>query len=573
MLRRGSLVLTFLVVACSNGQHVAAKRPSLLAQTAAPTPLRKGPEGLMDNHHRHRTDNNQHNHDHRNDNQAQQHGGGYYRNPVVGVDAPDPGVLRVDSNSSGERPRYWAVTTSGNAKDAFPIRTSANLVDWELVGHVFPNGSWPSWAASDFWAPELHIMPDGAYRVYFTARCRHTKQLSIGVATTPSGSLAGPWVDSGAPILTNPLGTIDATYFHDTEHDDGGGATPAHYLVWKVDGNSGGKPTPLYARQLRKDGLGFADGTDAHLLLQQDQPWEGPLVEAPWLVWRDPYYYLFYSGSGFASSAYAIGVARSTSLLGPYKKACAPVLSFYPTPGTPGQGPRYAFAGPGHCSVVRSGPTSDDWVMVYHAWLGGKVLHSPGRNVLVDRVEFGPDGWPVVGRCGNPTADEQPVPFGIGSSTSSVSKATSPLPSCPRGSTLDSQHEVVELATPSVGWSPNATLAKTLQRVKVLAGNCGGATVSLQAVDRAGWFFRHRDGVLRLEHDDGSDMFRHDSSFMYRPGLALNNSDTVFSLRSVNYPHNYLAADASTHLVRLDNYAPTTPWTLAATWSLTKVTD
>jgi hypothetical protein len=88
--------------------------------------------------------------------------GGLYANPVIPTDCPDPGVLRTSDG-------YVLSCTSGDDGDAFPIYTSPDLVAWTPVGHIFPSGHWPSWAASDFWAPEIHLV--GSHFVaYFAAR-------------------------------------------------------------------------------------------------------------------------------------------------------------------------------------------------------------------------------------------------------------------------------------------------------------------------------------------------------------------------------------------------------------------
>jgi GH43 family beta-xylosidase len=49
------------------------------------------------------------------------------------------------------------------------------------MGHVFPQGNWPSWAINDMWAPEIHRVNDN-YHVYFSARKADNGRLSIGVA-------------------------------------------------------------------------------------------------------------------------------------------------------------------------------------------------------------------------------------------------------------------------------------------------------------------------------------------------------------------------------------------------------
>jgi GH43 family beta-xylosidase len=39
------------------------------------------------------------------------------------------------------------------------------------MGYVFSNKSWPKWAYTDIWAPEIHQV-NGHHHVYFSARKR-----------------------------------------------------------------------------------------------------------------------------------------------------------------------------------------------------------------------------------------------------------------------------------------------------------------------------------------------------------------------------------------------------------------
>ena len=90
--------------------------------------------------------------------------GGLYENAVIPSGCADPGVLR-------DGKQYVVACTSGNAGNAFPLRTSPDLVHWKSAGAIFPSASKPSWAASDFWAPEVHKV-GSHYVAYFTARAK-----------------------------------------------------------------------------------------------------------------------------------------------------------------------------------------------------------------------------------------------------------------------------------------------------------------------------------------------------------------------------------------------------------------
>jgi GH43 family beta-xylosidase len=302
--------------------------------------------------------------------------GGLFTNPVIGVDCPDPGVAR-----DGER--YVLTCTSGNARAAFPLRTSPDLVRWTDAGHVFPDGARPGWASGDFWAPEVHRVGD-RWAVYYSARRASDGRLVVGVATAPSS--LGPYTDLGRPLVDGPApGVIDAHFF---EASDG-----RRFLLYKVDGNAVGARTPILVHELEADGTTLR-GAPVELLTN-DRAWEGPLVEGPWMIERGGSFYLFYSANYFASTAYAAGVARASSPLGPFTKAAGPMLTS-----------NAAWAGPGHGSIL-VGP-SGSWVHVYHAWMGGRVDASPGRLVLVDRIGWDADGWPTMHAA--PGARSQPPP-------------------------------------------------------------------------------------------------------------------------------------------------------------------
>lgn len=298
--------------------------------------------------------------------------GGLFANPVVNQDCPDPGVLK-DGNT------YYMVCTPGWA---YPIRSSPDLVHWTDRGTVFTSASHPTWGTGKFWAPELHKVA-GKFVVYFSAVSSTTGTFAIGAGW--SSTPLGPYQDIGAPLVTEPApGAIDAHYFR--------ASSGKHYLLWKVDGNAVGQPTPIKIQELAADGLSRVGAPTT--ILSNTLAWEGALVEGPFMIERGGFFYLFYSGNGYASPSYGVGVARATSPLGPFTKAGTPILVS-----------KGAWAGPGHGSVLK-GP-SGDWVHVYHSWVAGKVNQAPGRVVLVDRLQWEND-WPLM--RGAPSSRSQPLP-------------------------------------------------------------------------------------------------------------------------------------------------------------------
>lgn len=300
--------------------------------------------------------------------------GGLFANPVIARDCPDPGVARDGA-------RYVMSCTGGGGGNTYRIRTSTDLVRWTEAGWIFPAGTQPSWATGDYWAPELHRV-GSRWVAYFSARHRDGS-LAVGAATAPDA--LGPYTDLGHPLVHEAYpGVIDA---HHYQAPDG-----AHYLLWKRDGNAVGQRTPMFIQRIAADGV-TRMGSPTEIL-SNDRTWEGDLVEGPWMIDHGGFYYLFYSANAYASTRYAVGVARASSPLGPFTKAPAPILTS-----------NAFWAGPGHGSVIE-GP-SGALVHVYHAWVAGRVGASPGREVLVDRITFA-DGWPRM--LSAPSARSQPLP-------------------------------------------------------------------------------------------------------------------------------------------------------------------
>lgn len=157
--------------------------------------------------------------------------------------------------------------------------------------------------------------------------------------------------------------------------------------------------TNLNVQRLTTDGLHLADALGkpsalvATPLIDHTFDWEGDLVEAPWMVKRNGFYYLFYSSFSYCDGRYAVGVARSSSPVGPFTKNPSGRPIF-----TSGNG----FDGPGHGSVVPGPRAKDGLVFVYHAWKEGQTCNqaASARQVLVDAVAWsgkaGEGAWPTI---------------------------------------------------------------------------------------------------------------------------------------------------------------------------------
>ena len=284
-----------------------------------------------------------------------------FTNPVIVGDYPDPSVIRVGKD-------YYATATTSEWGPQFQILKSRDLTHWKPVGVVFPHR--PAWAVGNFWAPEIAEY-QGRFYVYYVARTRGGP-LAVAVATASKPE--GPYTDHG-PLVAQDAGSIDPMPIVDENGE--------RYLIWKEDGNSRRLPTILWAQRLTRDGLQLVGERSA--LFHNDAPWEGAVVEGPFVLRRPDGFYLFYSGAGCCGLGcnYALGVARSKKILGPWEKA----------PTNPILAGNDDWRCPGHGSIVAD--PAGRYFLLYHAY-DAKSSVFTGREALLDEVTFGADGWPII---------------------------------------------------------------------------------------------------------------------------------------------------------------------------------
>jgi xylan 1,4-beta-xylosidase len=283
-----------------------------------------------------------------------------FQNPVLPGDYPDPSVIRVGDE-------YWATATSSEWAPLFPLLKSRDLVNWEWVGNVFERR--PEWAVGRFWAPEIWEHK-GKFYIYYVGLKRGG---SLAVAVATADKPAGPWTDHG-PMVSQEMGSIDAMPVAD---NDG-----TLYLMWKEDGNSRNKPTPIWIQKMTPDGTKLVG--EMKEILRNDADWERNLVEGPYVQRQGDYWYMFYSGNGCCGRGcnYALGVARAKNLMGPWEKC----------PSNPLVVGNDTWKCPGHGSVVRD-PEGRDWLL-YHAYHADTFVYV-GRQGVLDPVTW-KDGWPVI---------------------------------------------------------------------------------------------------------------------------------------------------------------------------------
>jgi arabinan endo-1,5-alpha-L-arabinosidase len=326
-----------------------------------------------------------------------------YTNPVLNVVFADPAVIKAPNGW------FYAYATRTYHKEkkmvTMQVAKSRDLVHWKYLDDGMPVK--PSWADSthQFWAPDIRYdKTSKTYYLYFASRHNGSNRHCVGVAT--SKSPAGPFKDVGQPVVCGPSFThIDPMVFKDP-------ASGKHYLLWGSD------HAPIQIQQMAS-WTKLAPGSKPHNLLipTKKKGDYDSMLEAPWLIHHNGYYYLFTSGDNCCgkNAHYAVMVARSKKLMGPYQKF----------KGADGSGngvilkENAHWTGPGHNSVISTDHGKQYW-MLYHAINPNKRFQSKKspvgmtfdrRVMLLDRIIF-KNGWPRI-KNNSPSYTPQPVPVTV----------------------------------------------------------------------------------------------------------------------------------------------------------------
>ena len=131
--------------------------------------------------------------------------------------------------------------------------------------------------------------------------------------------------------------------------------------------------TPIFAQRLSTDGTSLLG--ERVQVMENDQPWEGHLIEGPWVTQQAGRYWMFYAGNDFTNPAYGIGVAVADDLLGPYSKQAEPLL------GSTGE-----WLAPGHASVAAGLDGRPQ--LFFHAFHPGTGGYNAFRALLTVGLDF-----------------------------------------------------------------------------------------------------------------------------------------------------------------------------------------
>jgi arabinan endo-1,5-alpha-L-arabinosidase len=266
-----------------------------------------------------------------------------------------------------------------------PIHTSKDLVRWERAGRVFKEDL-PAWAKSEIpgsvnpWAPDIAFV-NGRYHLTYSVSTFGKNRSLIGLVTNKTLDPTSPdyaWRDEGKVVESFPTDRYNAIDSNLLPIGKGKLAltfgsfwSGIQYVEAEA---STGKPRP---------------GAAVRTISSRPSP---TAVEAPFVIERNRYYYLFVSFDVCCKgvqSTYNIRVGRSRKPEGPYlDRDGKPMME---GGGTLVLGTEGRVIGPGHCAVLRERGRD----LLVHHFYDGDANGIP--TLQVRPLSWDRDGWPKAG--------------------------------------------------------------------------------------------------------------------------------------------------------------------------------
>ena len=301
--------------------------------------------------------------------------------PILPDYHADPEVLY--SNKTG---KYYIYSTTdgtpGWGGHDFSVFSSTDLINWTDEGKMLDvKSDQVKWATGNAWAPCIEEVKqkDGSYKYYFyfSAHNPQSNRKEIGVAV--SDSPTGPFVDSGAPIITDADRpqearggqAIDVDVFRDPK-------SGKYYLYW---GNGF-----MAGAELNDDMLSVKKETITHLTPKGGNLHTWAFREGAYVFYRKGTYYFLWSVDDTGSPNYHVCYGTAKSPLSPITIDEENYLVIK-------QRPEDGIYGTAHNSILQL-PKKDEWYIVYHRINKNFIHRDPGihREVCIDQLTFDKKG-------------------------------------------------------------------------------------------------------------------------------------------------------------------------------------
>jgi len=302
-------------------------------------------------------------------------GDGTYINPILNGDYSDPDVVRVGDD-------YYLTSSSFTNIPGLPVLHSKDLVNWTLIGYALERNVPEAHHAvprrgGGVWAPSIRHH-DGRFYIYYP-------DPDFGIYMVSTTDPKGPWTK---PVLVDTTkGAIDPVPFWD---EDG-----QAYLGFAFAASRAGFNNVIALRKLSADGT-KTEGETRHIIEADKLPMtKSSEGLTPWFTTegtkiykRGGWYYVF-APSGSVKGGWQ-GVFRSKNIWGPYE--ARNVLD---------QGKTWV-NGP-HQGAWVDTPTGEDWFIHF------QDTDTYGRRVHLQPMQWGKDGWPIIGERQGRETYGQPV--------------------------------------------------------------------------------------------------------------------------------------------------------------------
>jgi len=296
----------------------------------------------------------------------------------------DPVVIAADG-------KYYMFST-GNGIASWQ---SDDLLHWKFLSRTLKDiPDWCKQEVPDFdgniWAPDISFH-NGKYYLYYSISSFASNRSAIGVATNTCLDPSDPdyhWEDHGIVVESVPGRDHWNAIDPNLAFDDEGQPWLTFGSFWggiklvKMDSDllSVAEPQVWEAIATRERSFGL-DATD---------PGDGA-IEAPFIVHKDGYYYLFVSFDLCCRgprSTYNVRVGRSETITGPYTDREG--VSLEKGGGSLVVGGDDDYYGIGHCSVY-------EFNGQYYMFSHGYDSHDGGRpKLVVFSLSWDEENWPVV---------------------------------------------------------------------------------------------------------------------------------------------------------------------------------